>query len=85
MANITIKIPTGKLAKAKEGFLEIYPNGEMTENVDEVENFVPILKYTDNQWIKEKVRRNLIRDIHRGLNVIAKRDTNVMSDDALVE
>ena len=77
MADITIIIPNDKLDKAKEGFLYLYPNREMTD--DET----PVAKYTDNQWIKEKIRRNLVRDIYRGLNMKAQRASVLTQDNEI--
>ena len=76
-AIITITIPDAKVETAKTGFLKIYPNVEMTE--DEV----PVSKYTDVQWIREQVRRIIIRDIRRGLQMVANEAASVESDDTL--
>ena len=76
---ISLKIPSTKVAKAIEGFLFLYPNGEKTD--DEV----PVAKYTDKQWVTEKVRRNIVRDIHRGLNKKARSEAVQSVDDTLVE
>ena len=74
---ITITIPDAKVETAKTGFLKIYPNVEMTE--DEV----PVSKYTDVQWIREQIRRIIIRDIRRGLQMVANEAASVESDDTL--
>jgi len=76
-AIITITIPDAKVATAKTGFLKIYPNTEMTE--DEV----PVALYTDAQWIREQVRRMIIRDIRRGLQMVANEAASVENDDTL--
>ena len=76
-AIITITIPDAKVATAKTGFLKIYPNTEMTE--DEV----PVAKYTDVQWIREQVRRLIIRDVRRGLQMVANEAASVADDDTL--
>ena len=76
---ITLTIPQEKVAKALEGFLEIYPNGEMTEDEE------PVKKYTDAEWVTEQMKRILVRDIHRGLNMKAKKEAIVEHDDTLVE
>ena len=74
---ITIVVPQDKVATALQGYLKIYPNTEMTE--DEV----PVAKYTDAQWVREQVRRLFIRDVRRGLQVIANENAAVESDDSL--
>ena len=65
MANkvITITIPDAKVATALQGFLAIYPNTE--KNPDDS------LKYTNSQWVSEMMRRILVRDVRRGLQVLA--------------
>jgi hypothetical protein len=93
MATITITIPQAKVAKALEGFLELYPNGERKDNpayVDseqtpDEEEFLEELRYTNAQWVNEKMKRILVRDIHRGLNMKAKKELIVEIDDTLVE
>ena len=81
MATITMTIPTEKVEKALEGFLELYPNNEMTEATEETE---AVAKYTDLQWVKEKMKRILIRDIHRGLNLKAERQATIIEDAEMV-
>jgi len=83
MATISITIPNDKVAKALEGFLEIYPNSERVVSEDlETEGEA---KYTNAQWVSEKMRRILIRDIHRGLNMKARKEVNVVVDDTIAE
>ena len=75
---ITITIPSDKVAIAVQGFLKIYPNGETIDDPEWVapdpntDNEVApqIAKYTTAQWIKEQVRRLVVRDIRRGLGMI---------------
>ena len=74
---ITITVPSDKVAVAVEGYLKIYPNREMTE--DEV----PVAKYTDAQWVREQVRRLFIRDVRRGLQMLASEAAQVESDDSI--
>jgi len=76
-AIITITIPDAKVETAKTGFLKIYPNVEMTE--DEI----PVEKYTDVQWIREQIRRIIIRDVRRGLQMVANEAASVENDDTL--
>jgi len=80
MADITISltIPEAKVETALQGFLKIYPNSEMTE--DET----PVNKYTNKQWITEKLRRLVIRDVRRGLQMIANENAQVSKDDDLI-
>jgi hypothetical protein len=85
MAEITVTIPNDRVAEALEGFLVLYPNGEMTENTEEVEDFVPVLKYTDAQWVRQIVKRNLVRDIYRGLNMKAQKLARQVQDETIVE
>lgn len=66
MATITFTIPNDKLQRVIDGMLEVYPNEEVDENGDPV--------YTDNQWIKERVRRFVVDTVKRGETVIAKRN-----------
>lgn len=74
---ISIKIPDVKVTTALQGFLVLYPN------VETVDGDTP--KYTEAQWIVEKVRRNFVRDVRRGLQVLANRDAVVDSDDGVAE
>ena len=75
---INLTIPSEKVATALEGFLTIYPNGEVTED-DE-----PVAKYTDKQWVTEQIRRIVVRDIRRGLQMKANQAAQVESDDTIV-
>jgi len=84
MADITlnITIPSEKVAIATQGFLKIYPNTETIPDPEAesgAETTIP--KYTTKQWVEEKLRRNLIRDISRGLQMIANEDVIVAKDD----
>jgi len=76
---ITITIPSDKVTLALEGFLKLYPNNEMTEEEE------PKSKYTIKQWITEQLRRLLVRDIRRGLQMIANENANVPVDETLAE
>ena len=75
---ITLTIPEAKVSIALEGFLKIYPNSEMTD--DET----PVAKYTNAQWVKEKIRQIIVRDIRRGLQMSANENAQVASDDNIV-
>ena len=59
---LSYKIPDAKVQIALRGLLKLYPNTEKNED--------DTLKYTDAQWVKEVIRRIIIRDIGRGLSVI---------------
>ena len=72
---ITITIPSDKVAIALSGFLKQYPNIEM-DGAD--------LKYTNGEWVREKVRRLVIRAIHRGLQEIANEEAQVTDDDTII-
>ena len=75
---LSFTIPGAKIDTAMEGFLMIYPNTEMTDDEP------PVNKYTDEQWIKEKIRRNIIRDIRRGLITIEQGNISVPYDNEIV-
>ena len=72
---ITITVPDAKVAKALEGFLKIYPNSEKDLNGDP--------KFNNAQWVSEKMRRLLVRDVRRGLQMIANDAAQVADDDDL--
>lgn len=78
MANkvITLTIPEAKVQTALTGFLSIYPNNEKDENGDD--------KYTNAEWVDEKIRRIIVRDVRRGLQLIANAEAVVSEDDDLV-
>ena len=74
---ITITVPSAKVSIALEGFLKIYPNNEMTDDEP------PVPKYTHAQWVDEQLRRILVRDIRRGLQLIANEAALVAQDDTI--
>ncbi len=76
---ITLRIPDAKVAIALEGFLKIYPNDEMTD--DEL----PVPKYTNSEWVTERIRRIVVRDIRRGLQLVANEVAQVALDDTITE
>jgi len=80
MADIVLSytIPEAKVSTAMEGYLKVYPNLEKEEDGE-------TLKYTDAQWVKEHIRRLVIRQIHRGLQLIANEGAIVETDDTIVE
>ena len=86
---VTLTIPSENAAKALEGYLEIYPNNETIDDPEWTESEeVPvapqIAKYTDKQWVTEKIRRNTVRDVRRGLQMKANKTAIVEVDDTLI-
>ena len=85
---ITIKIPDAKVVKALEGFLMIYPNNETIADpawIDPEDGseapWIP--KYTNKEWVAEKVRRIIVRDVRRGLQMKATQEAQVEKDDGV--
>lgn len=72
---ITITIPDAKVAIVLQGFLKIYPNEEKNEN--------GTLKYTIAQWVPEVMRRHLINQVRRGLQMLATENAQVAEDNTL--
>lgn len=90
---ISLKIPDAKVAVALAGFLKIYPNYETILDPDWVEPDpnpdnekqprIPV--YTNAQWVTEQIRRIIIRDVRRGLQMIATEGAQVPIDDGIAE
>ncbi len=84
MADITItfKIPQEKAKKALEGFLKIYPNNETIPDPNfDGEGEAPLIpKYSDKEWVVEKIRRIIARDIKRGLEMIRNEQITKVED-----
>ena len=59
MATISFEIPNDQLDRVKEGLLEVYPNAS------------PSL--TDNEWLKERIRRFIVDSVKQGESMIAQR------------
>lgn len=85
---INITIPEAKVAIAVQGFLAIYPNIETIPDPEWVdpedgspEDTLP--KYTIKQWVAEKMRRLLVTDVRRGLQMLATAAASVAEDDAI--
>lgn len=74
---ITLTIPSDKVAVALQGFLAIYPNDEKNEDMTP--------KYSDKNWVAEKERRLLVRDIRRGLQMIVNQTSKVAEDNTIVQ
>jgi len=86
MADITlnITIPSEKAAIAAQGFLKIFPNTETIPDPEaESGQETTIPKYTTKQWVEEKLRRTLVRDVRRGLQMSANEDAIVADDDGI--
>jgi hypothetical protein len=83
-------IPDAKVATALAGFLKIYPNIETIPDPEWVDpedgSEAPrIPKYaTDKAWVEEKIRRMIVRDIRRGLQITANQAAVVAQDDGIV-
>lgn len=78
-------ISDAKVAKAKAGFLRKKPNREKIADPEWVDpqdgsNAPRIKKYTDNQWIKEKIRREIVEIIEAG-NKLLHRENNAYQKD----
>ena len=73
---LSYTIPETKIEIALAGFLKIYPNVE-------IDGEDP--KYTNAEWVREQIRRLIVRDVRRGLQMIANDTANVASDDDLVQ
>lgn len=87
---ITLRIPDAKVATALQGFLAIYPNNETILDPEWIDpedgsGAPEIAKYTNSEWVTEKIRQMVVRDIRRGLQVLANQAAQVASDDSLVE
>lgn len=87
---INLNIPSEKVTVALEGFLKIYPNNETIDDPEWIDpedgttaNKIP--KYTIKEWVTEKIRRNVVRDIRHGLQMKANEDAQIVSDDSIVE
>ena len=87
---ISLTIPDAKVQIALQGFLKIYPNNETIADPDWVDpedgsEAPQIAKYTNAEWVKEQVRRIIIRDVRRGLQMIATQNAQVAVDNDMVE
>ena len=91
MADVTISvvIPEAKVAQALAGFLKIYPNTETKPDPDWVDpqdgsEAPQIAKYSNSAWVREQVRRLIVRDVRRGLQMAANEAAQVAADDDIV-
>jgi len=78
MADLTIQlvIPEASITKAKTGYFKLYPNIEKDAD--------GAAKYSDMDWFKERLRRNIVNDIHRGLRMVKNEENAVVIDDEIV-
>jgi hypothetical protein len=76
---LTITIPDAKVTTATTGFLKLYPNTELVDPSAET----PVLKYTTKDWVEEKVRRNIVRDVRRGLQMAENEASIIAEDDGI--
>ena len=86
---ITITIPDAKVAVALQGFLKIYPNRETKDDPEWVDpedgsRAPQVPKYSTSQWVREQIRRIVVRDIRRGLQMQAVQDAQIPLDDEIV-
>jgi hypothetical protein len=92
MVDIVLTIPNEKIEYMRQGFLKIYPNGELIKNpayIDEIETpnepeFLDQKKYTDQEWFKEVLKRKIIKDVKRGHELIAYKNIKIEEDKDLV-
>lgn len=95
MVQIIYDIDSAVLPRVKDALLYIYPNivREVKDGVDPVDipDGTPMSddtyyqdKYTDNQWLKEIYRRQMIRDVKRSEQQQAQDAIAVPADDTLV-
>ena len=75
MATITLTIPDEKLQRIIDAtkFFNPIPLDENEEP-----------EFTDNQWAKEILRREIIRKVQRHENYQAKKEVSIQADDNLV-
>ena len=71
MADITFTIPDEKLVDFKEAFLKIYPVPDDYEG-------------TENQWLKECIKRIIIRIYKAGIDQIEEEKVNPVYDENII-
>jgi hypothetical protein len=71
MPQITFEIPPDKIGAAREGLLYLYPN--------ESEGAM-----TDDEWIREVIRKWIVNRVHRGLKMKAEAQASSQVDDGVV-
>lgn len=95
MAQIIYDIDNAVLPRVTDALLYLFPNNEreVKDGVDPVDipDDTPMSddtyyqdKYTDNQWLKEIYRREMIQDIKRSEQKQAQDAVAVPKDDTLV-
>jgi len=75
--DLTITIPDAKVAVATQGYLKLFPNTDLVDPADPESG----LKYTTKQWVQEKMRRDLARDVRRGRQLINNEASVIPYDD----
>jgi len=73
-------IPGDKLNDFRDGFLAWCPNNEMRPDPDDPEKEIP--KYTDKQWIKEWIRRDVMRAYRVG-KILLKQQLAIIDEDVI--
>jgi len=68
MATITFNIDDTKLARVRDGVLVVYPNNEKDPDDNPL--------YTDNQWLREIIRRFVAQTVRRGEAALAQQAAN---------
>ena len=82
---LTYVIPDEKVTEYVADYVYVHKNTETIQdpNADPAVD-TPIAKYTDAQWVREQVRRIIVRDIRRGLQMSANEAAQVAGDDGMV-
>lgn len=87
---ITLTIPSEKVETALEGWLSIYPNSETIPDPEWVDpedgsEALQIARWTNKQWVREKIRRILVRDVRRGLTMKAQQEIQITEDNDIAQ
>ena len=78
MVKITLDIPANKLQRVKDAVKTLYPIPKIEEND------VMVPEFTDEEWIKERIRRQVIEWIHTAETRAAKEAANVDRDNTII-
>ncbi len=87
---LSIKIPSAKVEKALQGYLKMNPNGDTMPDPEWVDpkdgsEAPQVAKYTNKEWITEKLKRVIISDVHGGLIMLAREALEFPRDNSVVE
>ena len=74
---LNFTVPGAMVTLALKGFLARYPNDEKTDVPDDE---TPEALYTDGEWVREKIKRIIIRDIQRGLEIARDKEVAEVED-----